>query len=86
MNIANTPDGDRAGHFSHPTITTPNGRSIEVRTEVQWQSLINGPGNVVNPEDPIIPLVLVDTNNNGIPDGVRVRREDLPTTGPARIN
>lgn len=84
MNIANNPDGDRAGHFSHPTITTPNGRSIEVRTEVQWQALINGPGNVVNPEDPIIPLVLVDTNNNGIPDGLRVRKEDVPTTGPAR--
>ncbi|TAJ14791.1 hypothetical protein EPO56_01725 [Patescibacteria group bacterium] len=84
MSIENTPGGHRAGHFSHPYIESPSGRSIQVRSEAQWQELINGPGNVVNPEDPTIPLVLVDTNNNGVPDVLRVRREDLPSAVPAR--
>lgn len=73
------------GRYSHPYVTI-HGRDVQVRTEEQWQALINGAGNVVNPEDPIIPLVAVDTNSNGIPDKLMVRREDVPVSGPARAN
>lgn len=52
------------GRFSHPYITI-NGREVQVRTEEQWLSLINGAGNVVNPNEPIIPLVIGDINHDG---------------------